>query len=325
MRYFLLPLFLFVLQLPVVAQNLVPNPGFEDTIDVCKPYPWLSTFQQVKYWFGANGTPDYFSSSNQCTLQFMPYQNPFAGYQISRSGTAHAGIFTLWYPQCFMEYIGVRLNKQLKSDREYIVSFYVSLADESFYSVRKLGAFVGYDSISLPSLGCTLGVVPQVDVDPGQDTMNWKLISGNFIARGGEQFLYIGNFHDNAGTDKDTVNEHGFQWNQSYYFIDDVSLIEVQDSVGVSSVPAFPLAFSPNGDSRNDVFHCLGCTGLNSFHLKIVNRWGQLVFEANSADQGWDGTFRGMSQPVGVYYWIANYVAESNQLGQATGNVTLIR
>ena len=34
---------------------------------------------------------------------------------------------------------------------------------------------------------------------------------------------------------------------------------------------------------------------------KIYNRWGQLVFESNNPFIGWDGTFHGAVQPIGVY------------------------
>jgi len=66
---------------------------------------------------------------------------------------------------------------------------------------------------------------------------------------------------------------------------------------------AFPSAFSPNGDGKNDVFKLLGgpCKELN---LKIFNQWGNLIFESNSQDLGWDGYNKGMLQPIGSYNYV---------------------
>lgn len=62
-----------------------------------------------------------------------------------------------------------------------------------------------------------------------------------------------------------------------------------------------PNTFSPNGDGSNDVFYPRG-TGIDrAKHLRIFNRWGEVVFErydmpANSASVGWDGNWKGKKQ-----------------------------
>jgi len=63
---------------------------------------------------------------------------------------------------------------------------------------------------------------------------------------------------------------------------------------------AFPNAFSPNADGINDVvlpFYW----GLEGYLLRIFNRWGQVVFESNNTGLGWDGTYLGEPQEVGMY------------------------
>jgi gliding motility-associated-like protein len=68
-----------------------------------------------------------------------------------------------------------------------------------------------------------------------------------------------------------------------------------------------PNAFTPNGDGRNDLFkpqyQCL----FNHYLMKVFNRWGQVVFLSQEADNGWDGTVRGIAQPVGAYAWEISY------------------
>ncbi len=65
-----------------------------------------------------------------------------------------------------------------------------------------------------------------------------------------------------------------------------------------------PNSFTPNGDGVNDVFipKLFGERKTFEFYvLAIYNRWGQLIFETHSVDQGWDGTFNGVRADAGLY------------------------
>lgn len=66
-----------------------------------------------------------------------------------------------------------------------------------------------------------------------------------------------------------------------------------------------PTAFTPNRDGRNDVLRpvLFGIKELKYF--RIYNRWGELVFESKTKDQGWDGIFRGKMQGNQVMVWVA--------------------
>ncbi|HZG00125.1 MAG TPA: choice-of-anchor L domain-containing protein, partial [Chitinophagales bacterium] len=52
-----------------------------------------------------------------------------------------------------------------------------------------------------------------------------------------------------------------------------------------------PNAFSPNNDGRNDNFQVIHC-GIENFEMNVYNRWGNLVYQSNDPDDGWDGTLR---------------------------------
>jgi gliding motility-associated-like protein len=90
---------------------------------------------------------------------------------------------------------------------------------------------------------------------------------------------------------------------------------------------AFPNAFapSPGGEAENNVFKPY-FVGYHRFHIfRIVNRWGQTVFEShNSSVMGWDGTYDGVPQDMGVYYYFLRYDCGGKTL-EAKGDVTLIR
>ncbi|HXS38311.1 MAG TPA: gliding motility-associated C-terminal domain-containing protein [Flavipsychrobacter sp.] len=102
----------------------------------------------------------------------------------------------------------------------------------------------------------------------------------------------------------------------------------VQDSMYISTQPccivAFPSAFTPNGNGLNDVFlpKTIGHHQVKIF--KIVNRWGQTVFESKTETEGWDGKFNGVPQDIGTYFWYINYQCDGKTIEQK-GEVTLIR
>jgi gliding motility-associated-like protein len=64
-----------------------------------------------------------------------------------------------------------------------------------------------------------------------------------------------------------------------------------------------PNAFTPNEDGDNDFFSAYGTT-IKKGLLRIYNQWGQLIFETADIKKGWDGKFKGVPQPVGVYAYV---------------------
>jgi len=85
----------------------------------------------------------------------------------------------------------------------------------------------------------------------------------------------------------------------------------------------FPNAFSPNGDGNNDVLFVRG-NGLESIYFAIYNRWGELVFESNSQDIGWDGTFNGEVVETDVYGYVLRVNCFGGEVFETQGNVTVL-
>jgi gliding motility-associated-like protein len=86
----------------------------------------------------------------------------------------------------------------------------------------------------------------------------------------------------------------------------------------------FPNAFTPNGDGQDDYYHPL-YNGYHNFHVfRIVNRWGQTVFEDANSNPKWDGTNNGVPQDMGVYFYYIKYDC-GGQTIEESGDVTLIR
>ena len=97
--------------------------------------------------------------------------------------------------------------------------------------------------------------------------------------------------------------------------------------VKVLEGPAYyiPNAFSPNGDGLNDVFRAIPAGMANTQYFKVMNRYGETVFETNQYLKGWDGTFKGKKQPVGVYVWIVKGQDKDGKIVEMKGTVMLVQ
>lgn len=87
----------------------------------------------------------------------------------------------------------------------------------------------------------------------------------------------------------------------------------------------FPSGFTPNNDSRNDLFGPLGnLNALKDYSLVIYNRWGQLVFQSNDPFKKWDGKVQSKNPQANTFVWIAKftYKAQTNIIRK--GTVTIV-
>ncbi|HTQ66149.1 MAG TPA: gliding motility-associated C-terminal domain-containing protein, partial [Puia sp.] len=65
--------------------------------------------------------------------------------------------------------------------------------------------------------------------------------------------------------------------------------------------------------------------GIDKMDFRIYNRYGQLVFESNDPNMGWDGNFKGNPQPMGVYAYTLTAIFFDGTRTTRTGDITLIR
>ncbi len=88
-----------------------------------------------------------------------------------------------------------------------------------------------------------------------------------------------------------------------------------------------PNAFTPNQNGKNDYFRPLIIGVVSNADFKIFNRWGQLIYESKDPyTTGWDGTFKGVLQEVGVYVFTFDCNgAKTGTPYHFKGNVTLLR
>jgi gliding motility-associated-like protein len=75
-----------------------------------------------------------------------------------------------------------------------------------------------------------------------------------------------------------------------------------------------PNAFTPDGDEFNQTFVPVFTSGFDpyDFNFQVYNRWGEIVFESNNHEIGWDGTYHGMLVQEGVYTWQIEFKTSKN-------------
>jgi hypothetical protein len=217
---------LFSLPQHLLAQtNLVPNPSFE-TNSQCPDAQ--SQIPRATPWAGPviNST-DYFNVCATNTALKVPLASAY--FQPARTGDAYIGLYML--EASYMnsrEYAQVQLLSSLQSGKCYYVEFYISLQNVCRYGVNNAAAYLSSSALSTTGTDPLLNVTPQITNYKNPivtDTLNWVRVSGIYKAQGGENYITIGNFKDDDNTDTLFVNQSMF--NSAYYYIDDVSVIEI--------------------------------------------------------------------------------------------------
>lgn len=83
-----------------------------------------------------------------------------------------------------------------------------------------------------------------------------------------------------------------------------------------------PNAFTPNGDGDNDTWVIDDLYFYPDNSMTIFNRWGKTVFETDSYQNDWDGSWKGKALPEATYYYVID-LGEGFQT--VKGFVTLYR
>jgi len=91
----------------------------------------------------------------------------------------------------------------------------------------------------------------------------------------------------------------------------------------------YPTAFTPNGDGENDGFRALfprECpNNITNYDLRIFDRWGQEVFQANDFSRAWNGIFEAEKGVPGLYLWVVRYDLPFRSGVKRQGGVTLLQ
>ena len=128
-----------------------------------------------------------------------------------------------------------------------------------------------------------------------------------------------------------TVTQPGVYWAQytdtcGYSLSDTIVIADTLCMKNFCNL-AFPTAFTPNADGRNDVFRAIAYGEFPEYTLEVYDRWGEQVFKTETPSAGWDGTFKGSLAPGDVYFYRCMYKCplKGNEVQLVKGDLTLIR
>ncbi len=227
-------LFLLCCASSVFAQNLVPNPSFED-FTTCPTM--LDQLPNATGWSSpTDGNPDFFHACSTSGDVGVP-SNAF-GTQTASTGSGYAGIVAFGENEV-RDYIQTTLTSPLEIGKSYCVEFRVSLSDEDFYGVQELGMLFSTTPTNVTNGGTALNLTPQIYNmdDVIVENTEWQVISDVLTADQAYQYLSIGNFFSNANTTGGGTFPGAPDILDAYYFIDDVSVQEIEENLvtGVDS------------------------------------------------------------------------------------------
>ncbi|MCC7332881.1 MAG: gliding motility-associated C-terminal domain-containing protein [Flavobacteriales bacterium] len=215
------------------AQNLVRNPSFEEFYS-CPTTGLLDGF--LKEWDVLyQNNASYF---NSCSGTTWSVPNQSGGYQLAHTGNAYCYIRVYYYDQSYTaigeedsrSYLENQLINYLQKDSIYCISYFVSLQDNGDYgtpgpngAIQNVDAYLSDTVVDWNNgFGRRIsGINPQIKSKQLlEDTENWMLVSDLYKAKGGEQYIIIGNFLHSNNTTK-VYYKPDMQVN---YYIDDVSV-----------------------------------------------------------------------------------------------------
>ncbi|NCD72142.1 gliding motility-associated C-terminal domain-containing protein [Mucilaginibacter agri] len=85
-----------------------------------------------------------------------------------------------------------------------------------------------------------------------------------------------------------------------------------------------PNAFTPNGDGKNDVLNVFS-NSIKKIDFWVYDQWGEMQYHSNTQGSGWDGSYKGKPQPVGVYVYYLEATMDDGQTIKKKGTINLIR
>jgi hypothetical protein len=215
------------------GQNLVLNSGIDNYI-TCPGFGQFSNTYINNWNKPSIASTDYYNTN--CTGIQPVNQTP-------HSGEGYFGIIAYNYSGEYREYATGQLSSPLVAGTLYRIEFYVSLHDNYIQAVHELGAYLSATAPGPFSNTLHIAVTPQVEnTTLLGSTTSWMQVTGTFVATGGEQYITIGNFNDDANTTLLQVGNVGSFG--AYYFVDDVSVLELM--TGISETGNEMISVYPN-------------------------------------------------------------------------------
>jgi len=215
-----------------------------------------------------------------------------------------------------------------------------------------------------PSTGLSNDTIANPIASPRQ-SIDYKVLLTNLYGCRDSTYVKIAveeNVAATAGSDKqllggDTVQLNGkvsgsnvmYYWSPTLYMTDSASItpkvfppktmtytLRAVSSGGCGDITSrvniivysgifIPNSFTPNGDGINDRFKIINFENYRVNEFNIYDRWGSIVYTTKSYDMGWDGNYKGLPLPQGIYMFQIRLQAGNGNQFYKKGTLTLLR
>lgn len=295
--------------------SLIPNHSFEEVNCIPTGYSQLNC--AVGWSQATLATSDLFSGlgfTSGLTSLPIPDGNNYVG--------------TLFLPD-WMEYIGTCLNGPLLKGQSYLLKF--NVASNLYAPVWDIDfSSVSLDLVLYGKTSC--GPFPiQTTICP--ENLGWKEVgrvsymmnkqwNTAYLFFTPQEDIYSVMLGGECGFIPPSQAELASGW--IYVFWDNLQLNLADEEI----IYYVPNAFTPNGDEFNQQFNPVFVCGYDplEYHFQVYNRWGEIVFESQDADRGWDGTYNGIPAREGVFSWKLVYKSDKTAEKKVlNGHVNLFR
>jgi hypothetical protein len=196
-----------------LAQNLAPNPGFEEHTSLPSDY---AQWYLCKDWNNVNldqagppaGSPDYFHTEGS-TGTFFGQIKPNNGNGQMGFATYHDGM------ENFREYVSAKLKEPMHKGFTYQVSFFITNGENGGYAGASNNIGIHFSNSPLiQDVANPIAAEPQIEIKEKVYSSGWVQYTFSFTPDDAYEYITIGNFRDDLNTDNSGA--------AAYYFIDDV-------------------------------------------------------------------------------------------------------
>jgi outer membrane protein OmpA-like peptidoglycan-associated protein len=215
----------------ICAQNLVSNGSFETKSYCPSNFNQQSLNTIAGWWQATDGTPDYFHT---CSDKVGVPTNVF-GQQLAKDGEGYAGFvtFSVGNKRNYREYLQTKLTRPLTAGEMVCIEMYVSAADYCNYVTDGVGLLLSEKKVesNLQTELAYAATMSNPRLNMLDESNAWQLLSDVYTAKGGEEYLTIGNFKADKELKvirrTEDMSDKGYgTW--SYMYIDDVKVRPVE-------------------------------------------------------------------------------------------------
>lgn len=256
------------------AQNLVPNPSFEDHSGCAGGVDW----QSLSDWIDPGADPEYLNECNNTPFPSAGIPANFLGYQYAHSGAAQIAMSTYLrnlgpnHP-----YATAHLSSPLTAGTQYCVRIWINLLEASEVLTHQLhGLFTDTVPSTWQEADTAWAAQAQVVFNTAQvDTASWSALDATYTAIGGEEFFTFGNFRADSLTPFTPISPPYYRCT---FVVDDVWVGSCDVGIGTNGAPP---AFTISPNPASDHLTVTTSAPLVGATLQLLNIHGQVLGTQN--------------------------------------------